>query len=100
MRDKHQVIEEPCEFKGSSTVLKTSEFREELAEFTRSAHDAIASIYNLARPNKRKKWVVDADIQGCFDNISHNFLLELLTGFPARELIKQWLLAGYMEAGS
>ncbi|MBG1242487.1 reverse transcriptase N-terminal domain-containing protein, partial [Nostoc sp. NZL] len=66
----------------------------------RSPHDAIASIYNLARPNKRKKWVVDADIQGCFDNISHNFLLERLTGFPARELIKQWLLAGYMEAGS
>ncbi|AFZ27573.1 Retron-type reverse transcriptase [Cylindrospermum stagnale PCC 7417] len=66
----------------------------------RSPHDAIESIYNLARPNKRKKWVVDADIQGCFDNISHNFLLELLTGFPARELIKQWLLAGYMEAGS
>jgi RNA-directed DNA polymerase len=66
----------------------------------RSPHDAIASIYNLARPNKRKKWVVDADIQGCFDNISHNFLLERLTGFPARELIKQWLLAGYMEADS
>jgi RNA-directed DNA polymerase len=66
----------------------------------RSPHDAIASIYNLARPNKQKKWVEDADIQGCFDNISHNFLLELLTGFPARELIKQWLLAGYMEAGS
>jgi RNA-directed DNA polymerase len=63
----------------------------------RSPHDAIASIYNLARPNKRKKWVVDADIQGCFDNISHDFLLELLTGFPARELIKQWLKAGYME---
>ncbi len=66
----------------------------------RSPHDAIASIYNLARPNKRKKWVVDADIRGCFDNISHDFLLELLTGFPARELIKQWLKAGYMEGGS
>ncbi len=66
----------------------------------RSPQDAIQSIYNLARPNKRKKWVVDADIQGCFDNISHNFLLELITGFPARELIKQWLLAGYMETGS
>ncbi|MDF5713059.1 MAG: group II intron reverse transcriptase/maturase [Rhizonema sp. NSF051] len=63
----------------------------------RSTHDAIASIYNLARPNKRKKWIVDADIQGCFDNISHNFLLELLTDFPALELIKQWLKAGYME---
>lgn len=66
----------------------------------RSPHDAKESIYNLARPNKRNKWVVDADIRGCFDNISHDFLLELLTGFPARELIKQWLKAGYMEGGS
>ena len=31
----------------------------------RSTHDAIQSIYNIARPNKRKKWVLDADIQGC-----------------------------------
>lgn len=65
----------------------------------RSTHDAIGSIYNIARPNKRKKWVVDADIQGCFDNISHDLLLELLSSFPARELIKQWLKAGYMEEG-
>ncbi|RUT02863.1 group II intron reverse transcriptase/maturase [Dulcicalothrix desertica PCC 7102] len=66
----------------------------------RSPHDAIASIYNLARPNKLKKWVIDADIRGCFDNISHDFLLELLTSFPARELIKQWLKAGYIEEGT
>lgn len=29
----------------------------------RGCHDAIGKIYNLARPNKRKKWIVDADIQ-------------------------------------
>ena len=33
----------------------------------RSTHDAIESIYRIARPNNRKKWVLDADIQGCFD---------------------------------
>src|SRR6266436_3506851 len=33
----------------------------------RGGHDAIAKIYGIARPNKRKKWVVDADITGCFD---------------------------------
>jgi RNA-directed DNA polymerase len=36
----------------------------------RSGHDATARIYGLARPNKRKKWVVDADIQGAFDSTS------------------------------
>jgi RNA-directed DNA polymerase len=34
----------------------------------RSAHDAIAKIYLLARPTGRKKWVVDADIKGAFDH--------------------------------
>jgi RNA-directed DNA polymerase len=33
----------------------------------RGCHDAIGKIYLLARPNKRKKWVVDADITGAFD---------------------------------
>jgi RNA-directed DNA polymerase len=33
----------------------------------RGCHDAIGKIFNLAIPNKRKMWVVDADITGCFD---------------------------------
>src|SRR5712691_3727329 len=41
----------------------------------RNAHDAIAKIYSLARPNNRKKVVVDADVKGAFDNICQDFLL-------------------------
>lgn len=63
----------------------------------RGCHDAIAKIYSLARPNKRKKWVVDADITGCFDNIDHTFLLKTIGPIPGRELIKQWLKAGYVD---
>jgi RNA-directed DNA polymerase len=66
----------------------------------RGCHDAIGKIFNLARPTSRKKWVVDADVKGAFDNISHATLLQLLDGFPARELIKQWLKAGYLENGA
>lgn len=33
MRDKHQIIEEPCEGKLSRTVLKTSGVGDSLAEF-------------------------------------------------------------------
>lgn len=40
----------------------------------RSTHDAIEKIFCGIRPNGRKKWVVDADIAGCFDNINHEFL--------------------------
>lgn len=63
----------------------------------RSAHDAIGKIYLIARPNKTKKWVVDADIKGCFDNIAHEPLMETIGNFPARKLIKLWLKAGYVD---
>jgi len=63
----------------------------------RSCHDAISKIYLLARPNKRKKWVVDADITGAFDNIDHEFLLRTLGEVPGRELVRQWLKAGVLE---
>jgi putative transposase len=33
MRNKHQIIEEPCEVKVSCTVLKTSGTGDSLAEF-------------------------------------------------------------------
>src|SRR5256714_299055 len=63
----------------------------------RSCHDAIEKIYLLARPNKTKKWVLDADIKGAFDNISHDHLLSAIGPVPGKELIKQWLKAGYVE---
>src|SRR5574341_1120365 len=65
----------------------------------RSAHDAIGRIYSIARPNNTKKWVLDADIKGAFDNINHDFLINAVGDVPARELIHQWLKAGYMEEG-
>jgi RNA-directed DNA polymerase len=66
----------------------------------RSCHDAIAKVFGIARPNKRKKWVLDADIEGAFDSISHDKLLETIGPFPARELLRQWLKAGYVEMGT
>ena len=63
----------------------------------RSCHDAIAKIYLLARPNKTKQWVLDADIKGAFDHISHNYLQQASGPVPGKELIKQWLKAGYVE---
>ena len=42
--------------------------------------------------------MLDADIKGAFDNINHEFILKAVGNLPARELIKQWLKAGYVEA--
>lgn len=33
----------------------------------RGCHDALAKVYLLACPHRRKKWVVDADVAGAFD---------------------------------
>ena len=65
----------------------------------RSCHDAIGRIYTLSTPRSRKKWVVDADIKGAFDNIRHATILEVLTGFPARNLVRQWMKAGVVDKG-
>ncbi len=65
----------------------------------RSCHDAIGRLFLHARPDRHKKWVVDADIKGAFDAIDQTMLLDAIGSFPGRELIKQWLKAGYMEEG-
>ncbi|MBD0363939.1 MAG: group II intron reverse transcriptase/maturase [Coleofasciculus sp. C3-bin4] len=64
----------------------------------RSCHDAIQKLYFMALPKNRKHWAVDADLQGCFDNINQSFLMDTVGQFPARELIRQWLKAGYVES--
>lgn len=62
----------------------------------RSAHDAVEFIFNCIK--FRPRYVLDADIKGCFDNIDHEALLDKLETYPAmRRVIKQWLEAGLME---
>ena len=63
----------------------------------RGAHDAIGAIFNNIR--LKSKYVLDADIKGCFDHIDHQALLGKLHTYPAmRRLVKGWLKAGVMEA--
>ena len=66
----------------------------------RSAHDAIGKIYLIGSIYRKKKWVVDADIKGYFDNLDHDFLMKAIGNFPARKLIHQWLKCGCMENGA
>ena len=81
---------EPCwesQFEGTSYGFRPG----------RSTHDAIGKIYLAVRPNKKKKWVLDADIKGCFDNIDHSKLMETIGNFPGKKLIERWLKAGYID---
>lgn len=64
----------------------------------RSIHDAIQHCWLFFAGHRRRPWILDADIKGAFDNISHDHILESLGNVPGRELIKQWLKAGFVEA--
>ncbi len=64
----------------------------------RSAHDALAAIYLGIR--QQPKYVLDADIRGCFDNIAFQPLLSKLDTSPRlRQTIKAWLNAGVLYDG-
>lgn len=68
----------------------------------RRCHDAVEAIFLSTRNNrgnpKFNKFVLDADLKGCFDNISHNYLLSKLNTLPAfRKQVLSWLEAGIFE---
>jgi RNA-directed DNA polymerase len=65
----------------------------------RGCHDAIESLFLTLRGKSRRAWILDADLAGAFDKISHEHLLGMLGGFPARGMIAGWLKAGIFEAG-
>jgi RNA-directed DNA polymerase len=63
----------------------------------RSCHDAIAAAFNaLSKPNSAT-WILEADIRGCYDNISQSWMLE---NIPTDGVVlRKWLQAGYVEKG-
>ena len=62
----------------------------------RSAHDALEQCFTaLGKPSKSAQWVLDADIKGCFDNISHDWMLAHIP--TDTQVLRKWLKAGYVE---
>lgn len=64
----------------------------------RSCQDAIEYAWGRLNANGRHHWILDADIQGAFDNICHSYILNAIGQTPSRGWIEQWLKAGYVEA--
>ena len=64
----------------------------------KSYQDAIHRIHTLLS-KKDRTWVVDADIQKCFDEIDHSFLMDRIGKFPYSDLILKWLKAGLLQDG-
>jgi RNA-directed DNA polymerase len=57
--------------------------------------DAIAQCFTVLSRKDRARWILEGDIKSCFDNISHEWLLENIP--MERNILRRWLKAGYME---
>jgi RNA-directed DNA polymerase len=61
----------------------------------RSTADAIEQCFKVLGKQASPQWILEGDIKGCFDAISHEWLL---THIPMEKaMLKKWLKAGYME---
>ena len=68
----------------------------------RCCHDAMEAIFlslrNHSGENHYHKYILDADITKCFDQIDHEYLVEKLNTLPEMESqVKAWLKAGVLE---
>ena len=69
----------------------------------RSAHQALKEVRDGCM-SRKIRWVLDADIQGCFDNFDHQILRDLL-GKRVKDkgilrLINQWLKVGIVDGNT
>lgn len=63
----------------------------------RSCQDAIAQCHNVLSGDVAPKWVLEGDIKGCFDHISHEWLLNNIP--MDRDILRKWLKSGYVFNG-
>jgi len=64
----------------------------------RSLHDAIKQSFICLATKVAAPWVLEADIKGCFDHISHNWLLDNIP-LP-KPILKQWLKSGFIDSSA
>ena len=69
----------------------------------RSQHRALDALF-VGITKRKVNWIIDADIRGFFDNISHEWLMKFLEHRIADRrmlrLLKKWLRAGVSEDGA
>lgn len=63
----------------------------------RSPADAVEQCFGRLARKISAQWVLEGDIKACFDNISHQWLLDHIP-IP-KSILRKWLKAGYMEQG-
>lgn len=61
----------------------------------RSCADAIGKCFLLLRRSYSPEWILEGDIKGCFDHISHDWLLQHIP--MNKRVLEQWLKSGYLD---
>jgi RNA-directed DNA polymerase len=61
----------------------------------RSTADAIERAFKVLCQKHSAQWILEGDIKSCFDNISHQWLLDNV--LLEKRILNQWLKAGYIE---
>ena len=68
----------------------------------RSQHQALDALW-VGLMNHKVNWILDVDIRGYFDNVSHEWLMKIIGHRVAdpriQRLIRKWLRAGVSEGG-
>lgn len=60
----------------------------------RCTMDAVRQIHNVLCKGYSAQWILEGDIKGCFDHISHNWLMENIP--MDKVILKKWLTCGYV----
>jgi len=61
----------------------------------RSCADALEQCATVLSNSTRPQWILEGDIQSCFDKISHPWLLSHIP--MEKTILNKWLKAGYMD---
>ena len=64
----------------------------------RSTKDACEQAFIVLSKRSSSEWVLEGDIRGCFDHISHEWLMENIP--MDKRILRQFLKAGYIFNGS
>lgn len=64
----------------------------------RSAQDASSQLFICLARRGAAEWILEGDIKGCFDHISHDWLMENIP--MDKKVLAQFLKAGFMEEGA
>ncbi|MBU2834776.1 group II intron reverse transcriptase/maturase [Acidithiobacillus thiooxidans] len=64
----------------------------------RSTADAAEACFKALAKKASPKWILEGDIKGCFDNISHDWMIANIS--MDKVILRKWLKAGFMDKGA